>query len=725
MPTMTAPTKSPNGGRSANFRRDVQVAFAKQRRETEKSFNGFVNTVAMLCEQSNVTGTVVAETLRELADPIQVSTSCDNSDCSTDDTYTSTSEKDLQAALKSELAQSSLNFDDNNEIEKSIMEEHQIKPLAFMGASGEIARQPSTIERMGGQRLKTMKQCLISPFEHCHPRTGRFADVVESLGFKMLTMVVICLNFVFIIVQSDYRASHLNQGESSTLAAIGYCFTVFYTLELCALMFVHGKQFFVGPEMGWNLFDSAIVFVALFDILMECLGIDGFNLSFLRVLRFFKISRVLRMFSALRAFKEIRIMVDALVGCLSIFLFCIGLLSIFLSVFAIFFVQGVSELLESGSNLDDDLVVDLQANWCSVSGAMLQLFMAITGGIDWSDAFNVVKEVGVMHACLFVFFVAFYYIAFFNVITSVFCEKAMSLATPTSSELIAKRIEKEHHDATELMSLLKRSLKQDSLHTINDEQIADFVNDPEVELYFDVRGLKSSSARKLYRMLCEVHCSDRIQIVEFISSLVKLDGAANGIDAHCLQVRQLHGLHQMKAVQKAHTKEMVGLRDSLKRMCQGDPVASEGHLFSPIRSYVMDPIAMARKAVPGERYCNDAVLPALPRMNDTLKLLKQVVHESIGASVVGNDALKIVKQLVPLCCNAAVPDQEFTLDTKVGANATFLKDEALEWSTDEPDAVKVTSIQQSICLELSQMQKTLNEIQQTLPASSTWATASV
>merc|ERR1719359_510478 len=175
-------------------------------------------------------------------------------------------------------------------------------------------------------------------------------------------------------------------------------------------------------------------------------------------------------------------MVDALVGCLSIFVFCACLMIIFLSVFAIFFVQGVAELLEDPASLDAGLVAALRENWCSVSDAMLQLFMVIAGGCDWGNTYEVVSKLGSMHSFLFLFFVAFYYIAFFNVITSVFCEKAMSLATPTTSELVAKRIEKEHHDALELMSLLRNSLNDDGSNTLNAQQVAKFVNHPEVEL---------------------------------------------------------------------------------------------------------------------------------------------------------------------------------------------------------------------------------------------------
>merc|ERR1719502_179698 len=153
---------------------------------------------------------------------------------------------------------------------------------------------------------------------------------------------------------------------------------------------------------------------------------------------------------------------------------------------------------------------------------MLQLFMVITGGKEWINSWVVISEVGGMHAFLFLFFVAFYYLAFFNVITSVFCEKALSLATPTTSELIYKRIEKEHHDATELLTLLRTVCG--ASNTINAEQISVFVNDPQVELFFDVRGLKSSSAHKLYYMLREVHSTERIQVGELVSALVKLDG---------------------------------------------------------------------------------------------------------------------------------------------------------------------------------------------------------
>merc|ERR1719329_266947 len=105
------------------------------------------------------------------------------------------------------------------------------------------------------------------------------------------------------------------------------------------------------------------------------------NLSFLRVLRFFKMSRVLRMFSALRMVKDVKVMVDALTGSFMIFAFGCTLLAMFLSVFSIFFVQGFVSLLEAEDYvMDSSTRQSIITDFGSVSGAMRSLFLSVTGG---------------------------------------------------------------------------------------------------------------------------------------------------------------------------------------------------------------------------------------------------------------------------------------------------------------------------------------------------------
>merc|ERR1712196_277976 len=108
----------------------------------------------------------------------------------------------------------------------------------------------------------------------------------------------------------------------------------------------------------------------------------------MRVLRFFKISKILRMFEAMRSFKEVKIMVDSLQGSFMVFIWCILMLGLYLSVFGIFFVQGLTQRLEDANSVTDAVTATekevIDADFGSVLQAMVSLFMALSGGNDWS-----------------------------------------------------------------------------------------------------------------------------------------------------------------------------------------------------------------------------------------------------------------------------------------------------------------------------------------------------
>merc|ERR1719460_125376 len=152
---------------------------------------------------------------------------------------------------------------------------------------------------------------------------------------------------------------------------------------MCLIM-AYRKDFFLGPDMSWNLFDFIIVLTGALELVMTSLGGSGVNLSFLRVLRFFKMTRVLRMFSALRMVKDVKVMVDALTGSFVIFVFGCMLLAMFLSVFSIFFVQGMTTFLEAEASIDPMIRASIIEDFGSVATSMRSLFMSVTGGDDWS-----------------------------------------------------------------------------------------------------------------------------------------------------------------------------------------------------------------------------------------------------------------------------------------------------------------------------------------------------
>merc|ERR1719326_2530708 len=98
---------------------------------------------------------------------------------------------------------------------------------------------------------------------------------------------------------------------------------------------------------------------------------------------------------------------------------------------------------------------------------------------------------GSTYSCLWCFFYLFALMAFFNVITGVFAEKAMSLARPGAHELMVRRQTKEIRDASELVRLMKKIMNfpPDHAPSLNAATFDQLLTNPEIITYFEVRGL--------------------------------------------------------------------------------------------------------------------------------------------------------------------------------------------------------------------------------------------
>jgi len=232
------------------------------------------------------------------------------------------------------------------------------------------------------------------------------------------------------------------------------------------------------------------------------------------------------------------------------------MLALFLSLFAIFFVQGVSSLLES-TEVEPDLHEQLLLDFGTVSSAMVSLFMAATGGNDWTAYYESIVEVGDVYAGLFLFFIAFSVIAFFNVISGVFCEKALSLAVPTMEEQMQDRVDSDKRNAIELSTLLNTYVDHQGTYAMTAQSFTKFLGNPKVQTYFEVRGLSVSTAEKFFELLLHTNDSSALSFRAFISACVRLDSNASTIDVHVLHV-------EMKALHMTSQRFQQDLLDKLE-----------------------------------------------------------------------------------------------------------------------------------------------------------------
>lgn len=373
------------------------------------------------------------------------------------------------------------------------------------------------------------------------PRTGGLATIVLSRPFWILCNFVIALNSAFIIWATNHSID--TNGKASNLQVlIEPIFAAWYVVELALKIAVHRKFFFTNKDLWFNILDLFLVTLALIEIFLNLIEAEqqGFDATFLRTLRIFKMARVLRMFRAVRAFADFRIMMDCVVYSLWPLVWAIALLTFLSGLFAICFVQMFAVALESGE-MDSTDVDRLLDAFGSVEAAMLSLLMATTGGEDWVKLYDTLRPLGDFALGIFIFYIAFMHVAVMNIVTSVFLDKAMTIAQPNVETVMLTKREKDMADTKELTELVSQmDTQKKGVITFSDFQ--QFMQTPKFRLYFDVRGLNVKDTAMFFRMLASSALTRPVEgredhvvdLHSFVAGCMRLKGAASSMDMYTL-----------------------------------------------------------------------------------------------------------------------------------------------------------------------------------------------
>ncbi|CAN9505056.1 unnamed protein product [Ophioblennius macclurei] len=195
---------------------------------------------------------------------------------------------------------------------------------------------------------------------------GLVFDLVTTQFFDIFIMVLICLNMVTMMVETDEQSEE----KEFILYWVNVVFIVVFTTE-CILKMIALRQHYFG--VGWNIFDFVVVILSIVGLLLADI-IEKYFVSptLFRVIRLARIGRVLRL---IRGAKGIRTLLFALMMSLPA-LFNIGLL-LFLIMF-IFSIFGMSNF----AYVKKEGMIDDMFNFESFGNSMICLFM-ITTSAGW------------------------------------------------------------------------------------------------------------------------------------------------------------------------------------------------------------------------------------------------------------------------------------------------------------------------------------------------------
>jgi voltage-gated sodium channel len=162
--------------------------------------------------------------------------------------------------------------------------------------------------------------------------------ILHAPLFEHLMAVVIILNFVVVILDTDYDASGEDAPVWVDVCSWGVLIT--FVLELILRVFTYRGEF---PLERWNVFDFIIITL---DFTMSLIGLFGsgfINLSGLRILRLARLARVTKI---VQVFPELRLMLAGLAGAMHAILWGTVLLFTVLLIWAVMAVQFIHPINE-------------------------------------------------------------------------------------------------------------------------------------------------------------------------------------------------------------------------------------------------------------------------------------------------------------------------------------------------------------------------------------------
>jgi Ca2+-binding EF-hand superfamily protein len=204
----------------------------------------------------------------------------------------------------------------------------------------------------------------------------------------------------------------------------------------------------------------------------------------------------------------------------------LGVLFFIIYMFAVALSYWVSKEADRESQTDE-----LKNYFGNLFKVMNTLLMAVSGGDDWGNIANSLKELGSggdAPRVVFAFYVVFMSFGFLNVVTGMFCDQAMQLASRSREARVREKKQGEEALTKELESIFREG-DDDGNGTLTWDEFKALLREERVSDYLQTLELDFSELRTLFEML-DTDKIGNVSIEEFVWGCVRLQGNAKSLD---------------------------------------------------------------------------------------------------------------------------------------------------------------------------------------------------
>lgn len=368
----------------------------------------------------------------------------------------------------------------------------------------------------------------------------RLRKWVLSTLFSNIIMVFIVANAILLGIEIDV-SSRVGQNDiPAAFGIINVFFVVVFVVETVLKLVVMGcHEYWRGKSWKWNAFDFLIVGLSVaetcLDYFSQAVFSDGGGGS-VRVMRALRLARTLRgvrLFRLLRYFAALRGLLLSIASTLGSLLWTLVLLQLLFYVFAVIFAQLVTDYcrfetirVEEDVNAIPKCPDDLHY-WANVMDSMHTLFMAITGGVNWFDAYAPLRKVSLAALWLMNLFIVIGFFTILNVVTGVFVNTAIEGASADKDMATLKQAQFRLSQIAALRDVFQE-IATEQRDTLNFQDLEDALHADKLGTFMESLGISTDDVWTLF-LLIDVDASGRVDIEEFVSGCMQLRGPAQSL----------------------------------------------------------------------------------------------------------------------------------------------------------------------------------------------------
>jgi len=398
---------------------------------------------------------------------------------------------------------------------------------------GRAQATPASIPKARVSKLRAVREL------RSERKLPGLAAMVSGNCLQAMNITMIVLNSLFLVFSTEDMLTSSIEGkvENSIWQTFELIFCIFFFTELLWRLYTDRRHFCDPRERWLNALDALLVGLSTMDVILN-LSKAGhmMNVTFARPLRFLRFVQVLRIMRVMSLFHSFRLMIYSIMYSMLSLVWVFAMLAFVMYLFSMVFMHGIAEHFRaargSGGPCETATCEELTRLFGNATLTLVSLFMSITGGLDWSELWLLLRTVHWIYSWLFLFYVFFMVFGVLNIVVATFVDSVSVISKRDRDLVTYNELEKNRQCYADIKRFFNEADTNKS-GSLTWEEFKDYLQDENVQAYFQSFQLDVTQAKTLF-LLLDSNGSNDVNIEEFVEGCMRMRGLARSIDVNQL-----------------------------------------------------------------------------------------------------------------------------------------------------------------------------------------------